>query len=287
MEKMEKEYEQIIKEFIESMFTVSSRRTSLKFAEEIFSDAFNLLKKQYLLFKNLKITIQPEHLLSQAIQITFKGDITHLQRHDVTKALESLIRFIYDDISEESGLYFITEIKNHLRKDYIEQIIALGIDLDHIQSEQHLSYTRKKRKQENEKTGEKENTLGYHWDEVSNWKFNEESKSVDLYDHQGDIIDKIDLEQAIKHYVVSLSGGSDMSAAGLEHLLEEHEKTYSFLKLIYQENHDFDTAKNILNLTNEEIIKIIKELVEMKFLQYVSEDEVELTPSGKEFIQKC
>jgi len=286
VEKMEKQYEPILKEFIESMFTVSSRRTSLKFAEEIFSDAFNLLEKQYILFKNLKIIIQPEHLLSQAIKITFTGDITHMQKHDVTTALESLIRFIYDDISEESGLYFITEIKNHLRKDYIEKIIGLGIDLDHIQSEQHLSYTRKKRKQEKEQITGQENTLGYNWDEVSNWKFNKESKSVDLYDHQGDIIDKIDLEQAIKHYVVSLSGGSEMSAVSLEHLLEEHEKSYSFLKLIYQENLDFDTAKNILNLTNEEIIRIIKELVEMKFLQYISEDEVEITPSGKEFIEK-
>lgn len=283
---MDASHEQIIKEFIESMFTVSSRRTSLKYAEEIFSDAFSILRKRYLLFKSIQMTINHEFLVSQGLQIQFTGDISQLRNHDIVAAIESLIRFIYEDISEESGLYFITEIKNYLRKDYIQHIQELGIDLDQIQSEQHLSYTRKKRKQEAQQSGEKQNTLGYKWDAVSNWKFNEQSKSVDLYDHQGNILDKIDLEQAIKHYVVSLSGGSEMSALDLENLLEEHEKSYSFLKLIYQENLDFETAKNMLNLTDEEIITIIKELVEMKFLQYVSDDEVELTQSGKEFVEK-
>jgi predicted transcriptional regulator len=268
------------------MFTVSSRRTSLKYAEEIFSDAISLLEKRYFLFRSIQITIHHEFLVSQAIQIQFTNDINHLHKHDITSAIESLIRFIYEDISEESGLYFITEIKNSLRKDYIDQIQELGIDLDHIQSEQHLSYTRKKRKREAKETGEKENSLGYKWDEVSNWKFNEQSKSVNLYDHQGNILDTIDLEQAIKHYVVSLSGGSEMSAHDLENLLKEHEKSYSFLKLIYQENLDFETAKSMLNLSENEIFNIIKELIEMKFLQYVSEDEVELTQSGKEFVEK-
>jgi predicted transcriptional regulator len=258
----------------------------MKFAEEIFSDAFSILKKRYLLFRHIQINVKPEFLISQAFQIQIDGDVNNLQKHDIAKALESLLRFIYDDISEESGLYFVTEIKNHLQKEYIEQIYSLGIDLDQIQSEQHFSYTRKKRKQEDKESGEKENTLGYKWDNVSNWKFNEESKSVDLYDHQGNMLDKIDLEQAIKHYVVSLSGGSEMSTLDLENLLEEHEKSYSFLKLIYQENLDFETAKNMLNLSEGEIVNIIKELVEMKFLQYVSEDEVELTQSGKEFIEK-
>ena len=283
---MEAEFEQIIKEFIEAMFIVSSRRTSLKFAGSIFSDAFDILENRYILFKKMRINIQSEILFSHGFQIQFIDDITHMQKHDIGKALESFIRLIYNDINEESGLYFITELKNHIQNDHIEQIIGLGIDLDQIQSEQHLSYTRKKRKQEAEMLGNKENALGYSWSAVSDWIYNKDSKSVDLFDDQGNILDKIDLEKALKHYVVSLSGESEISDLDLEDLLDKYEKPYSFLKLIYQENIDFDTAKNMLNLSNEGVNSIIKELVEMKFLIYVSDDEVELTKSGKEFIEK-
>ena len=72
----------------------------------------------------------------------------------------------------------------------------------------------------------------------------------------------------------------------LAKLLDKHEKAYSFLKLVHSENIDFKTAKNMLNLNDEEINQIIKELLELKLLQYISDDEIEITESGKAFISK-
>ncbi|MEA3458918.1 MAG: hypothetical protein U9R21_09620, partial [Candidatus Thermoplasmatota archaeon] len=247
-------------------------------------DAFKTLQKRFALFKKIEIKAGAEAIVGGGFQIDFLDDISHLPKIDVARALESLIRIIFDDISEDSGLYFITEIKNHLRKENIDRIIELGIDFGQIQSEQHYTYARKKRKKVKKETGKKENPLGYGWDSVAKWNYNEESKQVELYDKQGKILDKIDLQQAIRHYVESLSGTTDMSPLELANLLEEHEKSYSFLKLIYYENLEYETAKKMLSLNDNEIDMIIKELVELKFLQYVSDDEIEITKSGKEFM---
>ncbi|MEA3458360.1 MAG: hypothetical protein U9R21_06740, partial [Candidatus Thermoplasmatota archaeon] len=107
---MENCREPVIKDFIQAIFTVSSRRTSLKFAEETFFDAFKTLQKRFALFKKIEIKSGAESIIGGGFQIDFLDDISHLPKIDVARALESLIRIIFDDISEDSGLYFITEI---------------------------------------------------------------------------------------------------------------------------------------------------------------------------------
>jgi predicted transcriptional regulator len=148
-----------------------------------------------------------------------------------------------------------------------------------------MLYNSKKRKKDRSKLTNRNNPLGYDWNSVNDWTYNDESKQVELYDKDGKILDKIDLQRAIKHYVESLSGSSEMSTMDLANILEEHEKSYSFLKLVNQEGIEFDTAKRMLNLEDDEIKMIIKELIELEFLQYVSDDEIMVTKSGKEFIE--
>jgi predicted transcriptional regulator len=281
---VEDSYKQVIEDLLQSVYTVSSRRTSLKFAKEILYEAIDSLQDNFPLFK--KIEIKQEAIFGGGFQVNFSGDITTIQTEEVARALESLIRIVYDDISEDSGLYFVTEIKNHLGKESIIRIMDLGINLDQIQSEQHFAFTRRKRKKELIESGQQKNPLGYTWGSVTRWNYNDKSKHVELYDKEGNLLDKIDLQQAIRRYVENLSGISETSSLELANLLEEHEKAYSFLKLIFQENIDVETAKNMLNLNDDEVNKIIKELIELKLLQYGSGDEVEITESGKEFISK-
>ncbi|MBS3749519.1 MAG: hypothetical protein KGY65_08055 [Candidatus Thermoplasmatota archaeon] len=279
-------YTDVIDDFFKSTFTVSSRRTSLKLAEESFFDAIEVLKDQFQLFNKIDIKIDTTSIISGGFKINFNEDIESLSPYDISRSLDAFIRLIYDDIAEESGLYFITEIKNRLDGQHVHCIADLGLDLDKIQNEQHMLYNSKKRKKEKLKTTKKKNPLGYDWNSVNEWKYNDESKQVELYDTDGKILDKIDLQRAIKHYVESLSGSSELSTMDLANILEEHEKSYTFLKLVNQEDMEFDTAKSMLNLDDDEIKMIIKELIELKFLQFVADDEIEITKSGKEFIEK-
>lgn len=281
---MEEIYRYSIEEFIQSIYTVASRRTSSKFAEESMCDAFDILQNRFSLFK--KIEINKAVAVGTGFKVNLSDDIKNIQTNEIAHALESLLRVIYDDISEESGLYFITEIKNHVGKETVYRIIDLGVDLEQIQSEQHLTYNRKKRKKELKDNGKQKNPLGYTWGSVGKWNYNDSTKEVELYDTHGNLLDKIGLENAIRSYVENLSGITESSPLELAKLLEKHEKAYSFLKLVYSENIDFETAKNMLNLNDKEINKIIKELLELKLLQYISDNEIEITESGKDFISK-
>ena len=115
---------------------------------------------------------------------------------------------------------------------------------------------------------------------------NQELKQVWLYDSNGMKLDQIDIEIAIRSYVEKISGISEISTIDIENLLVEHEKAYSFLKLINDDSIDFETAKRMLNLTDEEIYKIIKNLIELKLLKYISDSEIEITKSGEDMISK-
>lgn len=281
---MEPIQKDVIERFVHSIYVVSSRRTTIKYAEETLRDALNSLKDQFELFKDVKI--YKNTASDCGFQIEFQKNLSNLQTNDIANALESLIRLIYEDISEESGLYFITEIKNHLERKSVDTILGIGVNLDQIQREQHFKYARRKKKNQQRESGKKENPLGYTWKSVSNWEYNQESKQVILYDSSGNKLDEISLEKAIRSYVEKISGITELSSLDLENLLDEHEKSYSFLKLVYSENIDFETAKKMLNLTDKEIYEIIKNLIELKLLKYVSDDEIEITNSGKDFISK-
>ncbi len=281
---METIQKDIIEKFVKSIYVVSSRRTTIKYAEETLRDALNSLKDQFKLFKDVRIF--KDTTSDCGFQVEFSNAFSNLQTNDIANALESLIRLIYEDISEESGLYFITEIKNHLERKSVDTILGIGVNLDQIQREQHFKYARRKKKNQQKVSGKKENPLGYTWKSVSKWEYNAELKNVVLYDSSGNKLDEISMEKAIRSYVEKISGISELSALDLENLLEEHEKAYSFLKLIYTENIDFETAKKMLNLSDKEIYEIIKDLIELKLLKYVSDDEIEITSSGKDFVSK-
>ena len=272
-----------IKEFIQAIFLVSSRRSSLKLTQKTIIEASHMLKSNYPIFNHIDIV--KDLSATNLISISISENIKSIHPSEIGKGIELLIRIIYEETSDESGLYFMTELKNNINNNYINHIINdFGVDLDKLQNEQHFSYNRKLKNKKREKNLKNKNPLGYSWSSVSNWKYNEKTKQVNLFDEKGDILDKIDLQQAIQKYVENLSGITEISSIDLDNLLEEHEKSYSFLKLLYYDNVSFETAKNILNLNDSEINKIIKDLINMKFLKYISDDEIELTESGKEFI---
>jgi predicted transcriptional regulator len=281
---METIQKDVIEKFVNSIYLVSSRRTTIKYAEQTLIDALNSLKDQFELFKDIKFS--KDKTSDSGFQVEFSNTYLNLQTKDIANALESLIRLIYEDISEESGLYFITEIKNYLEKKSVDMILGIGVNLDQIQREQHFKYAQRKKKNQQKESGKIQNPLGYTWKSVSKWEYNSESKQVFLYDSSGNKLDEISLEKAIKSYVEKISGIAEFSSLDLQNLLEEHEKSYTFLKLVYSENIDFETAKKMLNLSDKEIYEIIKNLIELKLLKYVSDDEIEITSSGKDFISK-
>ena len=62
---------------------------------------------------------------------------------------------------------------------------------------------------------------------------------------------------------------------------EEHnEKQYQLLKMMYMDDVDSIHAVNTLGISENELNSLVEELVELGFLRYTSDDEVELTRKG-------
>jgi predicted transcriptional regulator len=274
----------ILKAVINAVYIVASRRTTTKLAAKTLSSVLDALKSKYSIFQ--QVDVGDEICYGDDVAIRFKQDLSSADQTEVAHAIESLIRLIYDDITDEAGMYFVTEMKNHLSPQLLNDIGLIGIDLDQIQTEQHHAFLQRKKKKASSENGEKENILGYSWNAVSRWEYKANEKSVELYDKNGKVLDKIDLEQAIKNYVDVLSGITETDSIRMQEIIKNHEKEYFFLKLIYDEKIDMEHAQKMLNITPEETTKIIKRLVEMEMLRFASKDTVELTQAGREFISK-
>ena len=78
--------------------------------------------------------------------INISPSINSVHPIEIGKAIEAIIRVIYNDLSEEAGLYFVTELKQYVGEQTTDGIIDCDVDLDQIQLEQHYAYRRQKRK---------------------------------------------------------------------------------------------------------------------------------------------
>ena len=268
----------LLQTVIHALYIVASRRASSKFAEDTIETALATLKNKYPFFKT--VTVKIETFSEDGVNINLSSNIDKVHKSEVGDAIESLIRVVYNDLSEEAGLYFITEMKQCAGDKIVEAIVDAGVDLDQIEVEQHHAYMRKKRKKTVKQGGQSENLLGYTWGKVSRWEHKEGSKYCTLYDTKGNALDRIDLERVIQNYVETLSGITETNLEELEKKVRIYEKEYSLLKLMYERNMNAETASHLLNISQEELNKIVRKLLEMEMLQYISEDTLKLTETG-------
>ena len=268
----------LLRAVIHALYIVASRRASSKFAEDAIETALATLKNKYPFFKN--VTVKMKTFSEDGVNIDLSSNIDEVHKSEIGDAIESLIRVVYNDLSEEAGLYFITEMKQYAGDKIVEAIVDAGVDLDQIEVEQHHAYMRKKRKKMVKQGGQSENLLGYTWGGVSRWEHKEGSKYCTLYDTKGNVLDRIDLERVIQNYVETLSGITETNPEELEKNVRIYEKEYSLLKLMYKRDMDAETASHLLNISQEKLNKIVRKLLEMEMLQYISEDTVKLTETG-------
>jgi len=67
---------------------------------------------------------------------------------------------------------------------------------------------------------------------------------------------------------------------------EEHdEKQYQLLKMIYLDDIDLEFVVNNLGISENELKSLVDELVERGFLQFISDDEAEITEVGINYLK--
>ena len=275
----------IIKNSLQSLYAVAGRRTSSKFSDDVIRSSLEILKERYPFLG--AVTIRKESSEHEDDIYIDASVVDSIPAERVARPIEGLIRMVYDELNEEAGLYFITELKEHVGKKFSDQLVKIGIDLDQIQLEQHHAWERRERKKaikEGRAEGGQENLLGYTWEKVSSWHHEEGSKFCTLYDEKGNVVDRLNLDRIIQNYVETLSGVTNANPEDLQKELRIFEREYSLLKLMHEQDMDADTAMQLLQVDREKLNLMIKKLTNMEMIRYISDDVIELTEDGIEFV---
>jgi hypothetical protein len=277
--------------FLKAIYNVASRRTSSKFADEAIGSTIKTLEGKYDFLRFVNIN---KVETAEGFSISITPDIDNVRPDIIGKAIEALIRVVYNDIGNEAGLYFITELKESAGEEITRMITDCEVDLDQVQLEQHYAFKRRERKRviaQAARSGaidpkRSENLIGYTWGTVSYWRHEPGSKYCTLYDKQGNVLDRLNLDRIIQNYVEKLSGLTDIDESQLEKETNIYAKEYDLLKLLLERDMDAETAMHMLKISREELNKIISKLAEMEMLQYVDHNTIELTDEGVGYLNK-
>lgn len=282
----------LLEAVIKAVYNVASRRTSVKFADETVGSSIKTLERKFDFLKYVNVSAR--NAADGNLSVIVSPDIDLISSDEVGKAIEALVRVVYNDMSTDAGLYFITELKENAGEEIANKIKDCNVDLDEVQLEQHYAYRRRERKKSIADAARRgtldkrqpENLLGYTWGNVSHWKHEPGSKYCTLFDKEGNVVDRLNLDRIIQNYVERLSGYIDVDTREVEKEARIYEKEYELLQLLLERDMDADTAMHMLKLSREELNNIIRKLSQMEMLQYVSYDTIELTDVGIGYISK-
>jgi hypothetical protein len=285
---------EMLGQILRSIYEVSSRRTTQAFSARVIGSIIKTLEQNYDFLKYVNVDERLNLAGDDVIHIA--PDIDAIDPVRVGKAIEAIIRVIYMDLIGKAGLFFITELKKHAGTKVIMELKNYGIDLALLQVEQHYLYRRRQRKktQAGAETGvggggpeAGVSLLGYTWDKVSTWEYDHSKRVCTLYDKEGKVLDQLNLDSIIESYVKSLSEGyEELPEEYEEKVVKLNAKELELLKMLRSRDMDAETATALLHISKQEFESMVRRLLEVEMLHYVSYNVIELTELGISYLAK-
>lgn len=274
---MNKTNVELLKDTLFSLCKVSGRRTSDAFAYKVMNTIVSSLKQRYTFFDQVSITGA-----SHPNQIQISENINIVESDKLIRAVETVIRIVHMDLEDNAGLYFIKELRQQLNKETLFELTKNGVDLNLLEMEQQHAY---QYRQEQKKMAGDASLLGYTWKDVSNWKYDDLNNVCILYDHNDNILDKLNLDAIIKEHIDQLTGSEQVEDLS-EIQTERFKKEYELLHLLREKDMDIDTALSLLQVDQDELERMIERLLNLGLLEYVDFDVVKLSEKGVNYINQ-
>ena len=263
-----------------TLITITARRSSEAIACAFMDAILKTLTEKYSFLKYVTIknmTLYEENSVHTDLEIN------SVKPEFIGRAVESVIRILIMDLEEESGLYFIKEIKDRLGETYLLEFKKYDVDMDLLQLEQkHLHEQLEKKRsliQHGTSAEMKEvqtHVMEYTWDSVASFKYR--NNVCFLYDKNGKLLDKLQLNEIIEYYIRTLTDFGKLVKKQDE--LDVTEKECEFLEMLRIRDMDEESAKFLLNISKADFEHMIQRLLRYEILQFVSDDEIKLTDKG-------
>ena len=281
---------ELMKHILLTLITIAGRRSSSETIAAAFIDAIILsLKEKYDFLKYIEIKNITYHEGLRENAIRIKSNFNAVKTETVGEAIESIIRILCMDLEEETGLFFIKELKDRLSDTDLVKLKKCGVDLELLRLEQkHLHEQLEKRKllvdpdSESDVLDFNKNILDYTWDAVSSFKYR--NNLCFIYDKNGRLLDKLPLNKIIEYYIRTLTDFGKLVKKADE--VEITQKQHELLQMLYTRDLDFETAQYLLHISHVELNHMIQELLRFELLQYVTFDEIKLTEKGVKLIEE-
>jgi len=279
----------VLGSILRAIFTVASRRTTQGFAATVIGAIVKTLEQNYEFLQYVQVA---QGDFSSGNIVSVSPEIDPVEPEEVGEAIEAIIRIVYMDLVGKTGLFFIKELKENAGEAIITEMKTYGVDLGLLQTEQRYLHRQQKRKKqatqsgtgESKKSADDVSLLGYGWKNVASWEYDPLQRTCVLYNKEGRVLDKLNLETIIENYVTNLSGEEEDLPSTYKEDVHLSEKESELLKMLYSRDMDAETAVVLLHITKEDFESMIRRLTRSEMLQYVSFNEIELTEMGIKYL---
>jgi len=280
----------IIEKIIVIIITIAARRTSATAASAFMEAILKTLERKYRFLKyiTVKNIAYFEGDASDALEIK-RTQIDSIDPEEIGRAAESIIRVLCMDLEEETGLFFIQEIKDNLDSDYTEYLEKCGVDLELLKLEQRHFFEQLEKKKtffhEEEETEQSDfhvEVPNYSWKQVASFKY--KNNICFLYDKDGKLLDRLHVSKIIEYYVRTLTNFGKLVLR--KDKIELTEKQFKLLELLSEKDLDEESAKFLLKATTAEFSYTLHHLLRYEYLQHVSYDEVRITKKGLRAVEE-
>ena len=278
-----------MKQVILILISITGRRSSETIACAFIKAVLKTLEEKYTFLKDITVKDLTYHEGVRESAIIIKPNFNTIKPDDVGDAIESLIRVLCMDLEEDTGLYFIQELKDRLDDKYVSELKKMGSDLELLRLEQRHLHEQLERKKaiihHDTDTADSEiqvDMINYSWQSVASFKYR--NNLCFLYDKNGKLLDKLDVNKLIEYYVRTLTDFGKLVLK--EQRIQMTDKQIRLLQLVYDRDIDEESAVALLHVTPVEFNHMIQQLLRYEYLQYISYDEIKLTEKGVEAIEE-
>ena len=282
---MEIEKPDLLENSLRALIEISARRTSRSYVDKVMNRIVSVFQQNYPFLHLVEISADNPNG-----EITINGSLEDVSVKDICEVIGSFLRVLFMDLGDEMGLYFVKEFKERVDPDIINLIQRSGVNLNIIEAEQRHVFTHQQERKNTKIAGDV-SLLGYTWDEVSTWKYDDLNNVCILYDNNEKVLDKLNLDAIIESHIKRLTGEYQDENMGysIENIKLDN-KDNRLLHLFEVRKHsktiDVVMASALLQMPEDEIEQIVERLVKQDLLLYANFDTIQLSDKGMQYLSK-
>jgi len=135
------ENNKLIKEVLNTIISISGRKTTQSHAVYILETTLKNLKARYTFLDT--INVQDTTYLEDGEPISIMGEVNEIKAKEIGPAVKDLITTLNRSLGDDAGHFFLKELSHKLNDESVDALKNMGVDLDLMHLEQQITKMQK------------------------------------------------------------------------------------------------------------------------------------------------